>query len=98
MTKRQAICIALFAGFGLAVAMLVHDHAHADVLGGPLLAPRLPADTIRLTPVERLGKLMLYDSTLSNPPGYSCATCHVAERGSVPTKDQGSLGSRIAAM
>ena len=81
MTKQQAICIALFAGFGLAAAMLVHDYAHADVLGGPLLAPRLPGDTIRLTPVERLGKLMLYDSTLSNPPGYSCATCHVPETG-----------------
>ena len=24
---------------------------------------------------------MLYDSTLSNPPGYSCATCHVHETG-----------------
>jgi hypothetical protein len=24
---------------------------------------------------------MLYDSTLSNPPGYSCATCHVPETG-----------------
>ena len=24
---------------------------------------------------------MLYDSTLSNPPGYACATCHVAETG-----------------
>src|ERR1700731_2255386 len=81
MTKQQAICIALFTGFGLAVAMLLHDHAHADVLGGPLLAPRLPGDTIRLTPVERLGQLMLYDSTLSNPPGYSCATCHVPETG-----------------
>jgi cytochrome c peroxidase len=24
---------------------------------------------------------MLYDSTLSNPPGYACGTCHVAETG-----------------
>jgi cytochrome c peroxidase len=51
------------------------------VLGGPLPSPPLPPDTIQLTPVEKLGKLMLYDSTLSNPPGYSCATCHVPEAG-----------------
>jgi cytochrome c peroxidase len=24
---------------------------------------------------------MLYDHTLSNPPGYACATCHVPEAG-----------------
>ena len=31
--------------------------------------------------MEKLGKLMLYDSTLSNPPGYACGSCHVAETG-----------------
>src|ERR1700675_557767 len=84
MRKRRAICIALLglAGAVVAVAlMMLHDYACADVLGGPLPSPRLPPDTIQLTPVEKLGKLMLYDSTLSNPPGYSCATCHVPETG-----------------
>ena len=51
------------------------------MLGGPLPAPPLPPDSIQLTPVEKLGKLILYDSTLSDPPGYSCATCHVPEAG-----------------
>ena len=79
--KRRAICVRLL---GLAaavapVALMLHDYVRADVLGGPLPSPRLPPDTIQLTPVEKLGKLMLYDSTLSNPPGYSCATCHVHE-------------------
>ena len=60
---------------------MLHDYVRADVLGGPLPSPRLPGDTIQLTSVEMLGKLILYDSTLSNPPGYSCATCHVPETG-----------------
>jgi cytochrome c peroxidase len=83
MRKRRVICIALFgfAGAVAAGALMQSDHAQADVLGGPLPAPSPPPDTIQLTPVEKLGKLMLYDSTLSNPPGYSCATCHVVETG-----------------
>lgn len=83
MRKRWAICVALLslAGAVLAVALILHDYVRAEVLGGPLPAPPLPPDTIQLTPVEKLGKLMLYDSTLSNPPGYSCATCHVPESG-----------------
>ena len=85
MSKRLAIWVALL-GFGGAVVavglvLMLNDYARADVLGGPLPAPSPPPDNIQLTPVEKLGKLMLYDSTLSNPPGYSCATCHVAETG-----------------
>src|SRR6266436_5308284 len=83
MKKRRVICVALI---GLASALVVgtlllYDRAQADVLVGPLPAPGLPRDIIPLTSVEKLGKLMLYDSTLSNPPGYACATCHVAETG-----------------
>ena len=83
MKKRRIICVALLglAGIVAGVALMLYDYAQADVLGGPLPAPRLPRDIIQLTPVEKLGKLMLYDSTLSNPPGYSCATCHVPETG-----------------
>jgi cytochrome c peroxidase len=83
MKKRRVICVALLglAGAVVGVVLMLYDYARADVLGGPLPAPRLPRDIIQLTPVEKLGKLMLYDSTLSNPPGYSCATCHVPETG-----------------
>ncbi len=82
MRNRLAISVALlgFGGAVVAVALMLNDYVRADVLGGPLPAPSPPPDTIQLTPVEKLGKLMLYDSTLSNPPGYSCATCHVAGR------------------
>jgi cytochrome c peroxidase len=67
---------------GLAVsAVAVALHAHVNVLAGPLPAPPLSQDIYKLTPAEKLGKLMLYDSTLSNPSGYSCATCHVRETG-----------------
>jgi cytochrome c peroxidase len=83
MRKRRVICVALLslAGSMIGVVLMLYDYARAGVLGGPLPAPRLPGDIIQLTPVERLGKLMLYDSTLSNPPGYSCATCHIPETG-----------------
>jgi Di-haem cytochrome c peroxidase len=83
MTERRWIYIGLL---GLVVALIGmaipwYGRAAADVLGGPLPAPTLSSDIVQLTPVEKLGKLMLYDSTLSNPPGYSCATCHVPETG-----------------
>src|ERR1700731_3688691 len=83
MIKCRFFCVALLGLCGalVGVTLLLYDHARADVLGGPLPAPRMPRDIIPLTPVEKLGKLMLYDSTLSNPPGYACATCHVAETG-----------------
>lgn len=71
MRKRRIICVGLLCLAGsalLGVTLLPYDLALADVLGGPLPAPRLPRDLVQLTPVERLGKLMLYDSTLSNPP------------------------------
>jgi cytochrome c peroxidase len=83
MKKRRTICVALLGltSAVVGVALVLYNYARADVLGGPLPAPSLPCDIIQLTPVEKLGKLMLYDSTLSNPPGYSCATCHVPETG-----------------
>ena len=83
MIQGRFFCGALLGLCGalVSVPLLLYDFARADVLGGPLPAPSPPEDTIQLTPVEKLGKLMLYDSTLSNPAGYACATCHVAETG-----------------
>ena len=81
--RRRIISVALLSLCGalVSIALLLYDYARADVLAGPLPAPHPPPDIIRLTPAEKLGKSMLYDSTLSNPPGYACATCHVAETG-----------------
>ena len=35
-----------------------------------------PAFAAELTPIERLGKALFFDPTLSSPAGQSCATCH----------------------
>jgi hypothetical protein len=63
MKKRRVICVALLglAGAVAGVVLMLYGYARADVLGGPLPAPRLPRDIIQLTPVEELGKLILYD-------------------------------------
>src|SRR6266404_1512900 len=62
-----------------ALAQLAGPTQNAIV--GPLPPPVMPPDEIPLTPVEKLGKFMLYDHTLSNPSGYACATCHVLQTG-----------------
>ena len=36
---------------------------------------------VPLTPVEQLGKDIVFDITLSDPPGYACFTCHTPETG-----------------
>jgi cytochrome c peroxidase len=54
--------------------------SHAAV-GGPLPPYPPPADLVPLTDVERLGKDLLYDFTLSDPPGYACASCHSPSTG-----------------
>ena len=51
----------------------------------PLPPPTQPPNIVRLTPAEQLGKDIVYDHTLSNPPGYACFTCHVPETGFAST-------------
>lgn len=36
---------------------------------------------ITLNPAQLLGKKIFFDSTLSNPPGQSCASCHMPNKG-----------------
>src|SRR5438552_10746961 len=48
---------------------------------GPLPPPKAPHDVVKLTAVEKLGKDLLYDDTLSDPSGYACATCHIPQTG-----------------
>ncbi len=47
----------------------------------PLPPPKKPPNMVKLSTVEQLGKDIIYDTSLSDPPGYACATCHVQETG-----------------
>ena len=55
----------------LGVAALV-----AVGLNGGVVAQGTP-----LAPIEELGKMLLFDTNLSDPPGQSCAACHAPETG-----------------
>lgn len=59
----------------------------------PSGAMALDSDEAGLTPVERLGKRVFEDKTLSRPAGVSCASCHDAA-----TAFQGSNGSPVPAV
>jgi cytochrome c peroxidase len=65
----------------LAVAMLLFPKPSSGQIFGPVPPPKQPPNIVPLTPVEQLGKDILYDHTLSDPPGYACFTCHVPETG-----------------
>ena len=47
--------------------------------------PPQTTNTVPLSPGEELGKDIFFDQTLSNPQGYSCATCHVPQTDSPPS-------------
>jgi cytochrome c peroxidase len=58
-----------------------------------LEAPQTGTDEAGLTPLERLGRRIFEDRTLSRPEGVSCASCHDAA-----TAFQGVNGSPIPAI
>ena len=61
---------------------------------GRLPPPKQPPNIVTLTPVEQLGKDMLYDNTLSNPPGYACPPATSPRRAS---RDPARLSMRFGA-
>lgn len=63
------------------------------LFGLPASAGLLPMDEADLTPVERLGKHIFEDKTLSRPAGVACASCHDPARAY-----QGNNGSSVAAL
>jgi cytochrome c peroxidase len=62
------------------VAVSLQGPARADDLP-PLPPVPKPPNVIALEPTEQLGKDMLFDNTLSDPPGYACAQCHATTTG-----------------
>ena len=69
------------AASALAFDVLLVPGIGLGQVGGPVSPPPLPPNVVPLTPVEQIGKFMLYDHTLSNPSGYACATCHIKSTG-----------------
>jgi cytochrome c peroxidase len=73
------------------------------VLFGPVPCQPVPPDIVPLTPLERLGKDILYDcflsdppATLAGPPGYACATCHMPQTGYTSPLTNGSTINLLA--
>src|ERR1700733_4253116 len=82
---------AWFRVFVFLSAFAAASSSGADVVAGkkisatsvlvPLTSPVQPPDLVPLSAGEQLGKDIFYDATLSDPAGYSCATCHIPQTG-----------------
>jgi cytochrome c peroxidase len=68
-------------GSALVIGMLLFPKPSSAQIDGPLPPITQPPNTVPLTPVEQLGKDIVFDITLSNPTGYACFTCHTPETG-----------------
>jgi cytochrome c peroxidase len=51
------------------------------VMAGPSTGPSLTATDQDLSPIEQLGKYLLFDTELSTPHGQDCAACHAPQVG-----------------
>ena len=69
------------AACALAVGVLLSPRPGSAQVVGPVPAPVQPPNAVPLTPVEQLGKDIVYDNTLSNPSGYACFSCHTPQTG-----------------
>ena len=72
-----------FVGALAGVALVPQNVAHAQGigLGGPLPPVPTPPNLVPLTPIEQLGKNLIFDTTMSNPSGYACVQCHAYTAG-----------------
>jgi cytochrome c peroxidase len=83
MRKQRVIAVSLLSLVGAlaGATILPQKSAHAQIVGGPLPPVPTPPDLTVLEPIEKLGKFMLYDTTMSDPVGYACAQCHAPTTG-----------------
>ena len=90
MKKARAIAVPLLGLVGaLAVVGLLPQQtalAQSVVVAngavvGPLPPVPPPPDLVVLSPTEKLGKFMIFDTTMSNPTGYACVQCHAYTAG-----------------
>jgi cytochrome c peroxidase len=80
-TQRSFSEARFIMGSALAIGMLLFPRPSSGQIDGPLPPIKKPPNLVPLTPVEQLGKDIVFDTTLSNPPGYACFTCHTPETG-----------------
>jgi cytochrome c peroxidase len=72
-----------FVGALAGVALVPQNVAHAQGIGvvGPLPPVPTPPNIVLLTDTEQLGKNLIFDTTMSTPPGYACVQCHAYTAG-----------------
>ncbi len=85
---KSSICLRGAQRLWLALALSLASHG-----AGALEAPQTLANDGSLSPLERLGKRIFEDASLSRPAGVSCASCHDAA-----TAFQGVNGSPVPAI
>ncbi len=91
---RFALCALTLRAFcALAIGPFCAQPLFLSTKAQALDSPRTAADEASLTPLERLGKRVFEDKSLSRPAGVSCASCH-----DPATAFQGSNGSPIPAI
>jgi len=56
---------------------VILTQCHQQAVPGSENEGPLPIAEQRLNPAQLLGKKLFFDTLLSNPPGQSCATCHM---------------------
>jgi len=61
--------------------VIYEQHIYDRIVFTPFPAQPEPPNTVPLTATQQLGKDIFFDSTLSNPAGYACASCHVPQTG-----------------
>ena len=83
----------VLVGSALAVGMLLFPSPSSGQIDGPLPPIKQPPNIVPLTPVEQLGKDIVFDNTLSNPEGYACCTCHAPRRATRRGSDRRSIRS-----
>jgi cytochrome c peroxidase len=83
MRKQRLTAVALLGLVGAlaGVALVPQPSAHAQEVGGPLPPVPPPPNLVPLEPVEQLGKYLIFDTIMSDPPGYACVQCHAYSTG-----------------
>jgi cytochrome c peroxidase len=95
---RAAVLAGALVALWSAISRPELSSAHAPVVPAPIAVAPEP----RPDPLVALGQTIFFDTTLSDPPGTSCASCHDPERafsgnnGSTAGVPRGSRATRLA--